>query len=1219
MYPVNAQILGEEEVFGGWKREGDVLFKWRGKDRCVKIFCQGDGRVAGFWKRYGGRYETVEVRGLPRYLKGEVQEVSRMLEGGYVRFLRDCVEVRARGVGGMMEGEGEEEVDFEQLLEEVEDEKARANARDAVKKLLRNDPEEKWLSFIKKKIGFQGIRAVAPALVRNQTVETLDLDFNEIGDAGAEVLAKVLKKNQVLKSLELGWNAIGVKGAEALSKVLENNETLQILELNNNEIGDEGVKELGAALEKNQKLQTLELGNNQIRDAGAEVLGVALEKNQKLQKLRLNVNQIGSAGAKALGKALEKNQMLRELDLHHNQIDDDGAKALGAALKENQTLQRLKLSHNKIGDAGAVALGAALKKLQNLDLSSNQIGDEGAKALGAALKENQTLQNLDLNGNRISDAGVAQVLMQVQICLNRNNKIATSSTKPIFSKYKYPTKPFFDRPSLIKQVENILLDENHTNKQKTKVVVLSGESGVGKTELANKFIEKNFAKYSLIWTFDCQSKETLNNDYRNLAYQLGLVNNAEGQCISMVDICDKVNDLLEKLTCEKEWLLLFTNVNDGILDVVKWQPKCGGCVLITSKSKSWQTKDDVAIIEVPKFTREESIKLLENILQSDIIKWISSSKAEENSLDALAAELEDIPLALVQAGNFIKKRNEGKEAYYIDTYLEMWKSPPTEPLKIVTMAWQMTMNHMRKEYYTAYEVLHLLAYFNAEKIPFDWVKSGLKDVANLSDETIKVIEYLNGYLMVRYDEERKILNIHPLLQQMIRNDLQGVLQRKFMEQALDIVLEKFTSYESLPHAIKIVKFVNDEHEKQQYLEKTAKLLSKMAKYTKSQGDFLLTKKYYEQLLDIYRIIYYEKSFRVADVLEKLGELSLNLKEDKEANKFFEQCLDIYKFHYGENSVEIVMVLLEKALLGYGPFYQKLKEEADKKENQNPDVLYAMGILLEEGVSSLEIRSQPQEAIKYYKMAATQGSLEARNYLKHKGAFMFKKSGQYEEVLDEELGEYYEEVIAQEMRQSEEESFEQVMKLEMLLAQWRVVLQNVERKKKGFESEEDSSIDEISADSISEKSLSDNEEGELGVEHLLGTALLGDQSSYEMLKAKADEEGDLDALYAMGFFLETKKEPLEQAIEYYTKAAAQNSLEAKQRLEKEGFFMMKESGKYEKVVDSELDEYFKKQKEYLKTPEEREREVYETVLRSMKWDNVLKLVDDMQGNQQNKNQ
>ncbi|GBG34278.1 Nucleotide-binding oligomerization domain-containing protein 2 [Hondaea fermentalgiana] len=179
---------------------------------------------------------------------------------------------------------------------------------------------------------------------------------------------------------------IGVDGAKALAGALVKNSSLQTLELQDNEIGDGGAKALADALAKNSSLQTLSLSHNYIVDGGAKALADALAKNSSLQTLGLEHNQIGSDGSKALAFALTKISSLQTLGLNTTNIDDVGAKALAYALAKNPSLQTLMLRDNNIGDDGAKALADALANntclLTYLDLNTWTFSDRTLTRIG---------------------------------------------------------------------------------------------------------------------------------------------------------------------------------------------------------------------------------------------------------------------------------------------------------------------------------------------------------------------------------------------------------------------------------------------------------------------------------------------------------------------------------------------------------------------------------------------------------------------------------------------------------------------------------------------------------------------------------------------------------------------------------------------------------------------------------------------------------------------
>ena len=396
----------------------------------LKVSREASGRLRGWITTHKTR--EVELKGLPAYLTR--QQATRLLEQSYLKLQKEAIEVFPKGLGGMKPAEPcslpepkkmticEEEIlhiptpsinDVYSLVEAIPDEQERSIVREAIERLVRNDPEETDCDLHSNRISPAGAKALGASLQVNQSLQSLNLEDNEIRGAGAQALGAALQVNQLLQSLHLGDNYIGDIGAQALGAALQVNQSLRWLDFGyNNYIGDIGAQALGTALQINQSLQLLALKSNQIGDAGTQALGTALQVNHTLQSLNLWNNQIGDAGAQALSAALQVNQSLQSLNLEYNQISATGAQVLGGALQVNRTLQVLNLGNNRIHDVGTQALGAALQvnqSLQSLDLSRNQIGAASAQALKAALEVNQSLQSLNLEGNKIGTAGAQTI------------------------------------------------------------------------------------------------------------------------------------------------------------------------------------------------------------------------------------------------------------------------------------------------------------------------------------------------------------------------------------------------------------------------------------------------------------------------------------------------------------------------------------------------------------------------------------------------------------------------------------------------------------------------------------------------------------------------------------------------------------------------------------------------------------------------------------------
>lgn len=133
------------------------------------------------------------------------------------------------------------------------------------------------------------LAAADPALVEKfareigqNTKATYFMEYLE--DDGAIALAEVLKNNNTLISLELEWNDIGDIGAAALAAALKGNQTLRKLDLARNKITDAGISSFAELLKSKKNLDKLEVFGNPFGEKGAKALIDAMQFNYSLTK-----------------------------------------------------------------------------------------------------------------------------------------------------------------------------------------------------------------------------------------------------------------------------------------------------------------------------------------------------------------------------------------------------------------------------------------------------------------------------------------------------------------------------------------------------------------------------------------------------------------------------------------------------------------------------------------------------------------------------------------------------------------------------------------------------------------------------------------------------------------------------------------------------------------------------------------------------------------------
>jgi|TARA_B110000090_G_C13171259_1_gene365524 Ran GTPase-activating protein (RanGAP) involved in mRNA processing and transport len=155
-------------------------------------------------------------------------------------------------------------------------------------------------------------------MINNHSIHTLGLARNLIGNEeykkttdpglrlGGDGIAKMLEENQTLTSLDVQYNQLRQTSAVAIGKALKLNHSLVILKAGFNSFGDLGTQHLGSSLKTNRTLEHLDLKSNSLVPKSVCVLANALSHNDKLRNLILDDNILGRLGAQAVAAAIQR-------------------------------------------------------------------------------------------------------------------------------------------------------------------------------------------------------------------------------------------------------------------------------------------------------------------------------------------------------------------------------------------------------------------------------------------------------------------------------------------------------------------------------------------------------------------------------------------------------------------------------------------------------------------------------------------------------------------------------------------------------------------------------------------------------------------------------------------------------------------------------------------------------------------------------------------------
>ncbi|XCA36015.1 MAG: ankyrin repeat domain-containing protein [Wolbachia endosymbiont of Armadillidium vulgare] len=332
------------------------------------------------------------------------------------------------------------------------------------------------------------------------------------------------------------------------------------------------------------------------------------------------------------------------------------------------------------------------------------------------------------------------------------------------------------------------IEEIYTKLQGGAVVIV-GPSGIGKTQLARKFVEENKGVYLHAYEVNTQDILSIESSFASF-------------------VRDRLAMFMEGEECKgrKKCLFLFQGAKKEDLErILKIRGQRGGFdCLFTSSDQDYQ---DIAEVSLDNFGEKEAIQLVKRILEI-------ADRSQDEQIKALIRKLKGFPLAINLAAAYIKNKGSSplRKAFGIFEYLIQYekfdqKFPRNTRqneydriLQITLLLSIKTIEEMSSGE-KILKILNAMAYFGSDEINSDLFLFWVKD----KDELNSIFKLLEQYSIIYAKEEGKykVYTMHELIKRVIRSQLSIDEEKHTLSCVLELVSEAEGGFLEIDHLLSL--------------------------------------------------------------------------------------------------------------------------------------------------------------------------------------------------------------------------------------------------------------------------------------------------------------------------------------------------------------------------------------------------------------------------------
>jgi tetratricopeptide (TPR) repeat protein len=497
--------------------------------------------------------------------------------------------------------------------------------------------------------------------------------------------------------------------------------------------------------------------------------------------------------------------------------------------------------------------------------------------------------------------------------------------------------PFFTgREELLKH-----LRDNLTTSQAAAIVhlvqaqAISGLGGIGKTQTAVEYAYRYYHTYRAVLWVNAAARDALITSYVELAALLTLPERQEQDQNKIVAAVKRW------FTTHEQWLLIVDNADDLSL-AEDFLPAAGhGHLLLTTRASAPGTL--AQRIEVEKMDLDESMLLL--LRRARVLApggtLDQASATDRDAAEALAREMDGLPLALDQAGAYIEETQSRLSAYLGQyrqrhvRFLQRRGGSGTQHPEPVAKTWSLSFEKVEQLDPAAADLLRFCAFLAPDAIPEQLILDAASELGtrlqpmaadpSLLDEAIGT---LLRYSLVKRKPDEQTIAVHRLVQAILKTSMDAATQQAWAEstvRALDRAFPDVTDYRNwsqcqqyLPHAQACALLID---QWQMAFPETGSLLNKVGYYLKQRAQYGEAELLYQRTIAIGEKVLGPEHPNLAIRLNNLANLYQDQGKYGEAEPLYRRSLSIFEkvLGKGHRSTETVRA-------NYASFLEEMEQK-----------------------------------------------------------------------------------------------------------------------------------------------------------------------------------------------------------------------------------------------------------------------------------------------------